>query len=68
MSLAHEIALVTVVSTAQLLTQAGLAMVLSSEHIIGDFFGADNTSSLSWYAAAYSLTVGKGLPPATILV
>lgn len=58
MSLPYEIAFVTVIACAQLLTQCGLAMALSPMYIIGDYFGIQSPGVLSWYAAAYSLTVG----------
>ena len=58
MSLPHEVAFVALISSAQLLTQAGLGMVLAPEYIIGHDFGVKDSGLLSWYAAAYSLTVG----------
>jgi hypothetical protein len=58
MSLPHEIAFVMVIACAQLLTQSGLATALSPMYIIGDYFGIHGAGPLSWYAAAYSLTVG----------
>ncbi|MCJ1255696.1 Low affinity NH4+ transporter [Lignoscripta atroalba] len=58
MSLAHEIAFITIVSSAQLLTQSGLGQVIAPLHIIARSFGAPTPGQLSWFAAAYSLTVG----------
>ncbi|OQE41172.1 hypothetical protein PENCOP_c005G08750 [Penicillium coprophilum] len=57
-SLLHEIMFVAVVCAAQLMTQAGLAIAIVPLHIIGDGFHVTNPGQLSWYAAAYSLTVG----------
>ena len=57
-STAREAAFITVVCSAQLLTQAGLGQAIVPLHIIGQSFGAQNPGELSWYAAAYSLTVG----------
>lgn len=57
-SLPREIAFVSIICTAQLMTQAGLGMSIAPLHIIGDTFGTTGGGKLSWYAAAYSLTVG----------
>lgn len=54
----HECIFVGVVCAAQLMTQAGLALAIVPLHIIGDSFHVTNPGQLSWYAAAYSLTVG----------
>jgi MFS family permease len=44
---------------AQLMTQAGLGQIIAPLHIIGASFGVDNDpAQLSWFPAAYSLTVG----------
>ncbi|KAG0646833.1 Drug resistance [Hyphodiscus hymeniophilus] len=64
MSLPHEIAFVAVICMAQLLTQTGLSMALSPLFIIGDSFGVHADGDLSWFAAAYSLTVGTFILPA----
>ena len=58
MSLTHEIAFVALICQAQLMTQAGLGQVIAPLHIIGSSFDATEAGDLSWYAAAYSLTVG----------
>lgn len=58
-SLAGEALFVAVISSSQLLTQAGLAMSIVPQHIIGRSFGIENQpGELSWFSAAYSLTVG----------
>ena len=57
-SLLHEILFVAIVCSAQLLTQAGFAQAIVPLHITGDSFGTTNPGQLSWFAAAYSLTVG----------
>ncbi|KAJ5823744.1 hypothetical protein N7447_006084 [Penicillium robsamsonii] len=46
------------VCMAQFITQAGLGMSITPVYITGDSFGATNPANLSWFAAAYSLTVG----------
>ncbi|KAJ5679958.1 hypothetical protein N7462_008202 [Penicillium macrosclerotiorum] len=57
-SLPREILFVSVVCMAQFMTQAGLCMSIAPVHIIGHTFGTTNAAELSWFAAAYSLTVG----------
>lgn len=57
-TLPREIAFVAVICSAQLFTQAGLGQAVAIIHIIGDSFGTTNPGQLSWFAAAYSLTVG----------
>ncbi|KAK2766712.1 hypothetical protein FQN54_006026 [Arachnomyces sp. PD_36] len=58
MSRAREISAIIILCLTQLLTQAGLGQVLVPLHIIGREFGTEDPAQLSWYAAAYSLTVG----------
>jgi hypothetical protein len=58
MSLPHELAFIALISCAQLLTQSGFTMSLPPGYIIGEYFGVKGSALLSWYAAAYSLTVG----------
>lgn len=53
-----EIIFIAVVCMAQFMTQAGLCMSIAPAHIIGASFGTTNAGQLSWFAAAYSLTVG----------
>ncbi|KJZ75353.1 Drug resistance protein [Hirsutella minnesotensis 3608] len=57
-SLLGEILFVAVICSAQLMTQAGLAMSIAPMHYIGDSFGVKSPGELSWFAAGYSLTVG----------
>jgi MFS family permease len=59
-----EIAFVSILSMAQLMTQACLAQVITPLHIIGDSFHTQNPSQLSWFPAAYSLSVGTFILPA----
>ena len=54
-----EIIFITVVCMAQFMTQVGLGMGIVPAHIIGTSFGvSSDPGELSWFAAAYSLTVG----------
>ncbi|KAJ5624007.1 Major facilitator superfamily domain general substrate transporter [Penicillium lagena] len=57
-NLMREFIFIGVVCAAQFMTQAGLAIAIVPLHIIGDSFKVTNPGQLSWYAAAYSLTVG----------
>jgi MFS family permease len=59
-----EFGFVAVLSMSQLMTQACLAQVIAPLHIIGDSFGTQNPGQLSWFPAAYSLTVGTFILPA----
>ncbi|GFF56615.1 hypothetical protein IFM46972_10561 [Aspergillus udagawae] len=46
-------------ATAQLMSQAGLGQVISILPVLGESFGiGNNMGQLSWFPAAYSLTVG----------
>lgn len=57
-STAREVAFLVIICSAQLLTQAGLGQAIFPLHIIGQSFGPQSPGQLSWYVAAYSLTVG----------
>lgn len=58
-SLAGEVLFIAVICSSQLLTQAGLALSIAPQHIIGRSFGIDDKpAQLSWFSAGYSLTVG----------
>ncbi|KAK7894816.1 hypothetical protein LTR67_005555 [Exophiala xenobiotica] len=60
----HEILFVTVITSAQLLTQAALAQSIAPLHVIGRTFNTTNPGQLSWLPAGYSLTVGTFILPA----
>lgn len=57
-SIAYEVAFVGIICAAQLLTQAGLGQAVFPLPLIGKSFGEQGTTQLSWYVAAYALTVG----------
>lgn len=57
-SLWREIIFVTVVCMAQFMTQAALGMGIVPAHIIGASLNTTDPGELSWFPAAYSLTVG----------
>ena len=63
-SLPHEIAFIAILSSAQLLTQAGLGQVLAPLTIIGLDLNDTSPGILAWFAAGYSLTVGTFILPA----
>lgn len=54
----HEVTFIAIICSAQLLTQAGLGQTVFPLHLIGQSFGQQTPGQLSWYIAAYSLTVG----------
>lgn len=54
----HEVAFVAIIISAQFMTQAALAQAIAPLTIIGTSFGIHDPGQLSWFAAAYSLTVG----------
>ena len=58
MGLVHEILFVVVVCSSNIFTQAGLGMTVAPLKIIGNGLGVSDPGGLSWFVAAYSLTVG----------
>jgi MFS family permease len=54
----HEIAFVAILCSSQFMNQAALGQAIAPVHIIGDSFGTQNPGQLSWFPAAFSLTVG----------
>ncbi|KAL1630790.1 hypothetical protein SLS54_000661 [Diplodia seriata] len=58
MPLPKEILFITVVASAQLMTQAGMSQSMAPLHIMAKDFGDPSAGQLSWFTAAYSLTVG----------
>lgn len=57
-SLWREGIFVGVVCMAQFMTQTGLSLSIPPVYIIGRSFNISNPGELSWFSAAYSLTVG----------
>ncbi|KAI6914629.1 MFS general substrate transporter [Hortaea werneckii] len=60
----HEIAFIFMICMAQFLALAGLAQSIAPLGIIGRSFGVRDEGELSWYPAAFSLTVGTFILPA----
>ncbi|TVY81369.1 Drug resistance protein, partial [Lachnellula suecica] len=59
MSTFAEIGFICIIINSQLMTQAGLGQAIAPLRTIGASFGVENDpASLSWFPAAYSLTVG----------
>eukprot|EP00026_Physarum_polycephalum_P005889 Phypoly_transcript_05928.p1 GENE.Phypoly_transcript_05928~~Phypoly_transcript_05928.p1 ORF type:complete len:545 (+),score=60.63 Phypoly_transcript_05928:205-1839(+) len=58
LSMLREIAFVGTVCSANLLTQSGLAQALAPLYYIGNTLHLTDLGKLSWFLAAYSLTVG----------
>jgi MFS family permease len=54
----QEIFFIFVICMAQLFTTSGLALSVVTGHIIGESFPNTTPGLLSWFAAAYGLTVG----------
>lgn len=64
-SLAAEVFFVAVVCAAQLLTQAGLALSIAPQTLIAQSLRVEHDpGTVSWFSAAYSLTVGTFILPA----
>lgn len=54
----HEVLFVALLCCTQLITQSAFGSVLVPLHVIGPSFGDLSAGELSWFPAAYSLTVG----------
>lgn len=68
LSPAHEIWLIFMICMAQFLSLAGLAQTIAPLGIIGRSFDVIDEGELSWYPAAFSLTLGTFILPAGRLV
>ena len=64
----HEAAFIFMICMAQFLALAGLAQSIAPLGIIGRSFDVTDEAELSWYPAAFSLTVGTFILPAGRLV
>lgn len=60
----HEIFFIITICMAQFLSLVGLAQSIAPLQIIGQSFGVSDPGRLSWYPAAFSLTVGTFILPA----
>ncbi|KAH7327293.1 YOR378W-like protein [Rhexocercosporidium sp. MPI-PUGE-AT-0058] len=64
MSVLHEGAIIVTICMAQILALSVLGQGLAPLHIFGGNFGITNEGQISWYLAAFSLTVGTFILPA----
>jgi hypothetical protein len=64
MSTSHQVALVLVACLAQFLNLAALFQTVTPLMNLADYFSIHDYGTLSWFSAAYSLTVGTFILPA----
>jgi hypothetical protein len=64
MSTAHKIAFVCVACLAQFLNLCGMNQTVAPVMVLAKYFNIDNYGTLSWFSAAYSMTVGTFILPA----
>jgi hypothetical protein len=60
----HEIAFIVNVCLAQFITLAALAQTVAPLLLIGEELKVNNSGQLSWFTAAYSMTLGTFILPA----
>ncbi|KUJ18908.1 MFS general substrate transporter [Mollisia scopiformis] len=63
MSGIHDACFIITICMAQILALAGLGQGFTPLYIVGDSFSVTNDGELSWYLAAFSLTVGTFILP-----
>ncbi|KAF2105118.1 YOR378W-like protein [Rhizodiscina lignyota] len=59
----HEVAFIINVCLAQFLSLAALSQTVAPLPIIGNYFNVSDPGTLSWFTAAFSLTVGTFILP-----
>lgn len=64
MSLLRKIALVLVACSAQFLNLGGMNQTVAPVMVLADYFQIRDYGTLSWFSAAYSMTVGTFILPA----
>ncbi|KAF1984244.1 MFS general substrate transporter [Aulographum hederae CBS 113979] len=64
LSSAHEIAFITLVCSAQFLSLSALSQTVAPLLILGDAFNVHDPGHLSWFTAAFSMTLGAFILPA----
>jgi hypothetical protein len=64
MSLFRKIALILVACLAQFLNLGGMNQTVAPVMVLADYFGIRDYGTLSWFSAAYSMTVGTFILPA----
>lgn len=60
----HQIALVSICCLAQFLNLAGMNQTVAPVMILSDYFDIRDYGTLSWFSAAYSMSVGTFILPA----
>jgi hypothetical protein len=64
MSFPHQVALVVVCCLAQFLNLAGMNQTVAPVMILAEYFDIRDYGTLSWFSAAYSMSVGTFILPA----
>jgi MFS family permease len=64
LSLSHQIALISICCLAQFLNLAGMNQTVAPVMILSDYFDIRDYGTLSWFSAAYSMSVGTFILPA----
>lgn len=64
MSLVRKVALVVVACLAQFLNLGGMNQTVAPVMVLADYFHIVDYGTLSWFSAAYSMTVGTFILPA----
>ncbi|KAK2623578.1 hypothetical protein QTJ16_007132 [Diplocarpon rosae] len=63
-SLLREVPFIVTICMSQMLALSGIGQGLAPLYVVGESFGITNQGYLSWYMAAFSLTVGTFVLPA----
>lgn len=64
MSQIHEIAFIMIICLAQFLSLSGMNQTVAPVMILAEYFNIRDYGTLSWFSAAYSMTVGTFILPA----
>ena len=64
LSTLHQIALVAICCLAQFLNLAGMNQTVAPVTILANYFNIRDYGTLSWFSAAYSMSVGTFILPA----
>jgi hypothetical protein len=64
MSQIHEITFIMIVCLAQFLSLSGMNQTVAPVMILAEYFNISDYGTLSWFSAAYSMTVGTFILPA----
>jgi hypothetical protein len=64
MSLIHQIAFIAVACLAQFLSLGGMNQTVAPVMVLAKYFNINDYGTLSWFSAAYSMSVGTFILPA----